>query len=69
MSGSRAGGLKARDKNIEKDPDFYKKLGRLGGSVKVPKGFAKNRELAVKAGRKAGSIGRVGHKFIESKNG
>jgi hypothetical protein len=35
--------------------DFYKKLGKLGGLAKVPKGFGTNRELAARAGRISGS--------------
>lgn len=33
MSGTKAGGLKARQRNIEKyGPDFYKRIGAKGGS-------------------------------------
>lgn len=54
------GGKKAAAKNLAKDPDFYKKIGKLGGSVrgddlKVPKGFARDREAA----RRAGKIGGI----------
>lgn len=41
-------------------PDYYKNLGKMGGSCKGPKGFAKNHELAVTAGRKGGQISRRG---------
>ena len=58
MPGTRSGGLKARNKNLEKDPDFYKELGRLGGLVKAPKGFAKDRELAKNAGKIGGRISK-----------
>lgn len=40
MSGSRIGGLKARDKNLARDPDFYKRIGALGGSRGRTGGFA-----------------------------
>lgn len=53
MAGTISGGKKAAAKNLAKDPDFYKNIGRIGGSVKAPKGFALNRELA----RIAGAIG------------
>lgn len=33
-------GKNTRDTLLAKDPDFYKKIGRLGGKAKVPKGFA-----------------------------
>ena len=62
MAGSRIGGLKARDKNLEKDPDFYKVIGIKGGQVKVPKGFAVNRELARKAGALGGKVSKRGKK-------
>lgn len=38
MSGTREGGLRARDKNLAKDPNFYKRIGAVGGSRKTPTG-------------------------------
>lgn len=52
MSQTKIGGEKARKTLLERDPDHFKKLGALGGKAKVPKGFAMNKELARKAGRK-----------------
>lgn len=50
------GGLKTAMTNKKNQgSDFYKKLGKLGGLAKVPKGFAVNRELAAKSGRLGGS--------------
>ena len=40
MAGTRIGGMKAAAKNLEKDPHFYEKIGALGGSRRVEKGFA-----------------------------
>ena len=62
MSGTKAGGLKARKTNYEKHgKDFYKKIGQKGGKKSgILKGFALNRELASKAGKKGGSISRRG---------
>ena len=59
MSGTRAGGLKAYNtcKRLYGE-DFYKVQGQKGGSVKVPKGFSMNPELAREAGRKGGKISR-----------
>lgn len=54
MSGTRDGALRARDKNLERDPDFYRNIGRVGGSACVIKGFGANRALAREAGRKGG---------------
>lgn len=58
MAGTKAGGMKARDKNLAKDPDFYRNIGRRGGSAKVPKGFALNPELARTAAAKGGRISK-----------
>ncbi len=62
MTATRAGGLKARDKNLAKDPDFYKKIGSLGGSKGAKdgtiKGFALDRDRAVRAGAKGGKISK-----------
>ena len=62
MSGTKAGGIKAAKTNKElHGDDFYKKIGKKGGKVMgVMKGFAANRELASKAGRKGGLISRRG---------
>ena len=58
MSGTRTGGLKARDKNLARDPDFYRRIGKIGGQNGNTGGFAANRELARIAGRKGGLISR-----------
>ena len=64
MAGTKAGGLKAAKKNLEKDPDFYKKIGAIGGKKGTTGGFAANRELASIAGRKGGLISRRGKSKI-----
>lgn len=43
------------DKRLTHGEDYYKKIGKLGGSAKVKKGFGKNSELASIAGKKGGS--------------
>jgi general stress protein YciG len=53
MSGTITGGKKAAAKNIKNDPDFYRKIGRIGGRNGHTGGFASNPELA----RRAGAIG------------
>ena len=58
MGGSRIGGLKAAQKNLEKDPEFYSKIGKRGGQNGHEKGFALNRKLAAQAGRKGGLISK-----------
>ena len=60
MTGTRLGGLKACLKNIEREPNFYQRIGHLGGSVSCKKGFALNPELAKIAGAKGGRNGKRG---------
>jgi len=64
MSGTLAGGLKARDKNLAQNPDFYKDIGRKGGQRSTTGGFASNRALARSAGAKGGAISKR-HKVIK----
>lgn len=55
MAGNHTGGLRARDKNLAKDPDFYRKIGSVGGRACVDtKGFGSDRGKAMEAGRKGG---------------
>lgn len=58
MTGTKAGGLKAAKKNLENDPNFYKKIGSIGGKNGTTGGFAANPELARIAGQKGGKISR-----------
>lgn len=58
MAGTRNGGLKAAAKNVQKDPDFYAKIGAKGGKNGRTGGFAANPELARIAGAKGGRISR-----------
>ena len=58
MSGTKAGGLKAAQKNLAKNPNFYIELGRKGGKVGTTGGFAANPELARIAGAKGGRISK-----------
>lgn len=60
MSGTIAGGKKAAAKNLAKDPNFYKRIGAMGGANGHTGGFAANRELARWAGAKGGRISRRG---------
>ena len=61
MSGNKKGGLQARDTNKAKyGPDFYARIGRIGGQKGTTGGFAANRELARIAGRKGGLVSRRG---------
>lgn len=58
MAGTKAGGLKAAAKNLQKDPNFYAKIGAKGGRNGKTGGFAANPELARIAGAKGGRISR-----------
>lgn len=61
MAGTKAGGLAAAATNKEKyGPDFYGKIGKLGGSVRRPETrmFYRDRELARTAGTRGGRISR-----------
>lgn len=62
MTGTKAGAAKAVKTNKKKHgEDFYREIGRKGGSVKTPTGgFAADRNRAREAGRKGGSISRRG---------
>lgn len=61
MAGTKAGGIKARNTNLERyGKDFYKQMGRKGGKVGKTGGFAANRELAKIAGRIGGLKSRRG---------
>lgn len=55
MSGTKAGGAKARKTNLEKHgKDFYARIAAKGGRNGHTGGFAANPELARKAGKKGG---------------
>ncbi|MCP9492689.1 MAG: hypothetical protein NNC23_03270 [Candidatus Nanosynbacter sp. P2B_S1_bin.0.1] len=58
MSGTKQGGLKAAQKNLANNPNFYAEIGRKGGSVGGKKGFALNPELARICGAKGGRISK-----------
>ncbi len=69
MPGNKTGGLAAAKTNIEKHgPDFYKRIGALGGAKGRTGGFAASRELAQRAGKLGGSkSSRKGIKHGEGK--
>ena len=53
MPGTKAGGIKARDKNLKlHGKDFYKRIGTMGGRSGHTGGFAANPELARIVGAK-----------------
>lgn len=61
MAGTKAGGQAAAITNKKKfGADFYSKIGTKGGGAQVPKGFAKNRDLASRVGAIGGTNSRRG---------
>lgn len=60
MSGNREGGLKTAEVNRKKDPDFYRKIGKMGGEKSRGGGFAYDPELARVAGARGGKASRRG---------
>jgi general stress protein YciG len=65
MSGNKIGAAKAKAKLLERDPDYFKNLGKLGGSKTMaqgakPKGFAADPEKASEWGKIGGQISRRG---------
>ena len=60
MAGTKAGGIKAAAKNLARDPDFYAKIGKIGGRNGTTGGFAENRERARWAGQIGGRKSRRG---------
>lgn len=67
MAQTKVGGKKAATTNLKNDPDFYRRIGAIGGSKPTtkPKGFAANPELARIAGKKGGKISRRPKKVEE----
>ncbi|GAC1392429.1 MAG: hypothetical protein NVSMB46_08260 [Candidatus Saccharimonadales bacterium] len=65
MAGTKAGGKAAASTNKTKyGPDFYAKIGSMGGKKGRTGGFFANRELARLAGAKGGRISRRSKKSV-----
>lgn len=69
MAGNKTGGKKTAAKNLAKDPDYYRNLGRKGGRKGTTGGFASNKvgkdgltgsQRASIVGAKGGAISRRG---------
>lgn len=58
MSGTSQGGKLTAARNLARDPQFYAKIGAIGGKRGHTGGFAANPELARIAGAKGGRISR-----------
>lgn len=66
MAGTKQGALRAREKNLAKNPNFYRDIGSKGGlrthaSGARPKGFAAmTPEKRIAAGARGGAASRKG---------
>lgn len=58
MAGTKQGGQKAAAKNLARNPNHYRDIGRIGGRNGHTGGFAANPALASIAGAKGGRISR-----------
>lgn len=67
MPGTSQGSKLAAQKNLAKDPDYYRKLGAIGGKAPTtkPKGFAADKNKALTAGAIGGRYSRKGYKLME----
>lgn len=65
MAGTSQGSKLAVQKNLAKDPDYYRKLGASGGRASNTGGFAEDKVRARTAGAMGGRYGRRGYKLIE----
>jgi general stress protein YciG len=60
MAGTKAGGLKVKQKMLAENPNYYKSIGKIGGQNGHTGGFYGNSERARIAGAKGGRISRRG---------
>lgn len=69
MAGTKEGGLKAAESNTRRDPDFYRRIGAIGGKKGTTGGFASDkvgkdgltgRQRARLVGREGGLISKRG---------
>ena len=59
MAGTKLGGIRAAQTNKQRyGANFYEVIGKAGGTISRGGGFAKNRALAVEAGRRGGQASR-----------
>ncbi len=67
MAGTKDGGKLAAKTNVKlHGPDFYARIGAMGGKKGRTGGFFANRELAREAGRKGGRISRRSKKVTKA---
>ena len=65
MAGNREGGIKSAKKILASDPDFYRKIGRIGGKKGTKGGFYADRNRASLPAKLGGKMSKRGHKLIK----
>ena len=63
-AGTRSGGLLTSKKNLARDPDFYRKIGKVGGRNGTGHQFAHGKVDPSISGKKGGTISRR-HKAVK----
>ena len=71
MAGTKEGGQLAKAKILKRDPDFYKRIGRIGGKNGHTGGFAKmdselHRLASIKGGRMSRRKPAIDHSPLSS---
>lgn len=71
MSGTKIGGIHARDTNLKREPGFYKRIGSMGGKAGTTGGFWYTKNVLGDVGkvREAGSRGGLNSTRRGIKNG
>lgn len=70
MSGTVAGGRKARETNYKlHGSNFYREIGRKGGGLGHTGGFYGNSERAKSAGKRGGQNSKRGCEYLGEKDG
>lgn len=58
MPGTTKGGIKVRDKMLAEDPNYYKRIGAIGGTMDRGYSFAHGKVNPSWAGKRGGKISR-----------
>jgi general stress protein YciG len=71
MAGSTEGGQKARNVNLERNPNFYKEIGAMGGAAGKTGGFASEKVGAdgMTGKQRAAIVGKQGGQTPRKKPG
>lgn len=64
MAGTKEGGRKAAETNLTNDPNFYKRIGSIGGKNGRTGGFYRDSDRAREEGAKGGRIGKNGYRLV-----